>query len=104
MKSRLLANVWLAFLLLFAQQLAFAETLSNIKRAHVDYQCAYEEGACIDGGALQHLALDDFDNGLTPSFSLPELTDLATEQPQGSIKQFFSTVFLHYSSRAPPLL
>lgn len=104
MKSRVLVNLWLAFALLFAQQLAFADTLTNIKRAHVDYQCLYDDGACFDGGALSHLVFDDFDNGLTSSFSLLELTNLAIEQRQASITQFFSAVFSNYFSRAPPLL
>lgn len=104
MKSRLLVNVWLAFVLLFAQQLAFAETLTNIKRAQVDYQCLYDDGACFDGGAVQHLAFDDFESGLTPSFSLQELPNDAIEQPQASITQFFSVVSPYYFSRAPPLL
>jgi hypothetical protein len=84
--------------------LEFADTLTNIKRAHVDYQCLYDDGACFDGGALTHLVFDDFDNGLTTSFSLLELINLAIEQPQASITQFFSAVFSYYSSRAPPLL
>lgn len=104
MKSRLLINIWLAFALLFAQQLAFAETLTNIKRAQVDYQCLYDDGACFDGGAVSHLVFDDFDNGLTTSFSLLELPNLAIERPQASIKQIFSKASTHYSSRAPPLL
>ncbi|MFC7296908.1 hypothetical protein [Herminiimonas aquatilis] len=104
MKSRLLVNIWLAFALLFAQQLAFAETLTNIKRAQVDYQCLYDDGACFDGGAVSHLVFDDFDNGLTTSFPLLELPNLAIEPPQASIKQFFSKASTHYSSRAPPLL
>ena len=104
MKSRLLVNVWLAFVLLFTQQLAFAETLTNIKRAQVDYQCLYDDGACFDGGAAQHLVFDDFDNGLTTSFALLELPNLAIEQPQAPITQFFSAVSSYYFSRAPPLL
>jgi len=84
--------------------LEFADTLTNIKRAHVDYQCLYDDGACFDGGALTHLVFDDFDNGLTTSFSLLELINLAIEQPQASITQFFSAVFSYYSSRVPPLL
>src|SRR4051812_3397918 len=104
MKSRLLINVWLAFVLLFTQQLAFAETLTNIKRAQVDYQCLYDDGACFDGGAVSHLAFDDFDNGLTNSFALLELPNLAIELPQGPFTQFLSAVSSYYSSRAPPLL
>lgn len=104
MKSRFLVNVWLAFALLFAQQLAFAETLTNIKRAHADYQCMYEDGSCFDGGAVSHLLFDDFDNGLTTSFALLKLPNLAIERPQLPIKQFFSAVSSYYSSRAPPLL
>ena len=104
MKSRLLVNLWLAFALLFAQQLAFADTLTNIKRAQVDYQCMYDDGACFDGGAVSHLVFDDFDNGLTTSFSLPELHDFAIELPQGPITEFFSAASPYYFSRAPPLL
>jgi hypothetical protein len=104
MKSRFLVNVWLVFALLFAQQLAFAETLTNIKRAQVDYQCLYEDGACFDGGAVTHLVFDDFDNGLTTSFSLLELPNLAIERPQASFTQFFSVVSPYYFSRAPPLI
>lgn len=104
MKSRFFVNVWLVFALLFAQQAAFAETLTNIKRATVDYQCLYDDGACFDGGAVSHLVFDDFDNGLTPSFALLELPNLAIELPQASITEFFSAVSSYYSSRAPPLL
>lgn len=102
MKSRLLSTVWLSLLLLFAQQVAFADSLGHAYGSTSDHQYAFEERSSSDDAA-RHLFLDNFD-GLPSTFSLPVTPSWTTVYATTGIVRIAAVVTRFYSSRAPPLL
>jgi hypothetical protein len=104
MKSRFLSHIWLSLVLLFAQQIAFADALTHAHHSVSHHQCTFEEAACADSDVNGHSALDDFDNGLVSSFVQSVLSNMQVAQTQSLRSQFLSLVSPFYFSRAPPLL
>jgi hypothetical protein len=101
MKSRLLSSIWLSLLLLFAQQVAFADSLVHAYDSDT-HQYAFEESSSSDDTG-RHLALDNF-TGLPSSFTLPVLSGWNAMQVPTGISRAIAAVTPYYSSRAPPLL
>ncbi len=102
MKSRLLSSIWLSLLLLFAQQVAFADSLVHAYDSFSDHQYAFEESASSDD-ASRHFALDNF-SGLPSTFTPPVLAGWNPVQIPDGISRLVTFVSSYYSSRAPPLL
>lgn len=102
MKSRLLSSIWLSLLLLFAQQVAFADSLVHAYDSVSDtHQYAFEESSSDD--ASRHFALDNF-SGLPSTFTPPVLSGWNAMQIPNGISRLVTFVSSYYSSRAPPLL
>lgn len=104
MKSRLLSSIWLSLLLLFSQQMAFADTLKHAYDSVADsHQYAFEDDSSSDDDAGRQLFLDDF-TALPTSFALPVIAGRVEVPVETGIIRLSPVVLSYYSSRAPPLL
>lgn len=104
MKSRIFANVWLCLLLLFAQHVALAESVTAAQYTSGDHQCALEDGSTSDADTGAHVALDDLDHGVAMVLNFPALPLASHGASKNPVIEFFSIVSPHYSPRAPPLI
>jgi hypothetical protein len=103
MKSRIFANVWLCLLLLFAQHVTLAESVTAAQYANGDHQCALEDGSMSDADTGAHVALDDLDHGIIALFNFFALPPASHVSTQSFVVEFFSVDSPHYSTRAPPV-
>jgi hypothetical protein len=103
MKSRIFANVWLCLLLLFAQHVTLAESVTAAQYTNGDHQCALEDSSTSDADTGTHIALDNLNHvviALLNFFALPPASHVST---QAFVEEFFSIDSPHYSTRAPPV-
>jgi hypothetical protein len=102
MKSRFFANLWLCLMLLFAQHVTLADSVTAAQYTSGDHQCALEDGSSSDADTGAHVALDDVDHGVVASFYFPLLPPASHQAEQKLVIGFFSAVSSLYSTRAPP--
>lgn len=103
MKSRNLANLWLCLLLLFAQHVTLAESVTAAQYANGDHQCALEECSTSDADISAHVGLDDLGYGVIALFNFLALSPASHVSTQTLVVEFFSVISPHYSTRAPPV-
>ena len=103
MKSRLLSSIWLSLLLLFSQQVAFADTLKHVCGSAADsHQYTFEDDSSDD--TARQFFLDHF-TALPPTiFSMPVSSGKFEAPIATGFVRLPSAIHRYYSSRAPPLL
>ena len=103
MKSRLLSSIWLSLLLLFSQQVAFADTLKHVCGSAADsHQYTFEDDSSDD--TARQLFLDNSTALPSPDFSLPVVSGQVETPIATGLARLSSVIHRYYSSRAPPLL
>lgn len=88
--------------MLFGQHVALAESLTQYTSG--DHQCAVEESGVSDSDAGQHVANNDFDDGIFFVLTLPVNAPVPLPQADRQATEFVSVVSPHYPTRAPPVL